>query len=389
MLLAFLLLTNRFKVPHVWGNDVESYIAIAAAAPQFPERAVGSAYAGRWVPHWAVGALQGLTGLSLHATYWTVALGLVVGLLVVACAVFASADLSPGLGPIGVAAFALAPYASIRATLTAPGLLQDLVFVLGLAVCLVGLLRVSPALVLGGIVLALCGRQTMLLVLPVAAVWILIEPAWSASTRRRWWAAAVVGVGAAAYAAILAVAAGFDFPFGPDGLGDTVVLDPPGLRAAASHLGRTAIPFVALGAVLAAVAFVLARGRVRVGDVPRRVWLALAMWAAIVVQPLLISPDFPGFAFNEQRLAGLGLLPFVLAVVLALDVAVTRGLLGVRRTGSAIAAGVLAIASLSHIFTWIGPSNLAQFLALQLAAAAVLFGLVVVAAGGRPRLSAA
>ena len=97
------------------------------------------------------------------------------------------------------------------------------------------------------------------------------------------------------------------------------------------------------------------------------VWLALLMAAAIVVRPLGIGPDFPGYAGNEERLA-VQALP-ALAVALACRCATSKP--RAASPGWALAAllAVLLLASLRDRFTLLGPDG-AAFALGQVAAAA-------------------
>jgi hypothetical protein len=357
---------------------------MADAAPGVPDgNVIGSAYAGRWIPHYLVGLLADATGLGQHSAYWVAGIAAVCALTVIAALAFAALDVRPQLVVLLLLAFVAAPYAAPRETLLAPGLLQDQVFVLGLAICLAGLLRVRFGLVVAGALIGLAGRQTMLPVLAVVAAWILSDDEWRLALetrRRRMRAVTVVVAGLVLYGAILMVTAPFTYPFGPDSPGDTIIFSPPGLHSVASHVGRTLVPFVVPAATLAAVWLVRARAGTTWRDVGRRTWLCLALWASIVAQPLVITPAYPGFSSNEQRLAGLGLLPLWVAVAIALRDALRAGTLAFDRTPAVVAGIALAVASLSHVYSSVGPTSLAQFVLLQVAAAALLAGAVLLAA---------
>jgi hypothetical protein len=96
-----------------------------------------------------------------------------------------------------------------------------------------------------------------------------------------------------------------------------------------------------------------------------------------MIQPLGVSPTFPGFAHNEQRLVGIGLLPLVLAAAVALRYAQVNGRLALGRQGLAIAIASLALGSLHHIYTVAGPPNLKDFVALELVAAGVVGAVIL------------
>jgi hypothetical protein len=93
---------------------------------------------------------------------------------------------------------------------------------------------------------------------------------------------------------------------------------------------------------------------------------------------LVVSPAFPGFAHNEQRLVGIGLLPLAVAAAIALQCrTVARERLNDRFTFSLV-LGALLVGSLHHIFTRVGPPDLAGFVALQMLAALIIFGALAI-----------
>jgi hypothetical protein len=113
------------------------------------------------------------------------------------------------------------------------------------------------------------------------------------------------------------------------------------------------------------------------GGLPFEFYGCLAVAAAVIIQPLGVSPTFPGFAHNEQRLVGIGLLPLVLAAAVALRYAQMNGRLALGRQGLAIVIAFLAIGSLHHIYTVIGPPNLKDFVALELVAAGIVGAVIL------------
>jgi hypothetical protein len=158
-------------------------------------------------------------------------------------------------------------------------------------------------------------------------------------------------------------------PFGPRIPQDTILpllqQLPQSLPGLGTHVLRVAIPFVLPLVVL---------GVVTVRDWrrgPRKrlhFWGLMALSAAIVIQPLGIGDTFPGFAYNEPRLSAIGLLPFVLALGVRLSTIRFRLTPG----WGTVVATAIALASLHHVYTTVGPKSLAQFLVIQLVAAAAV-----------------
>jgi len=104
----------------------------------------------------------------------------------------------------------------------------------------------------------------------------------------------------------------------------------------------------------------------------RRVPLSAVMCAlvatSVVSQPLGISPRFPGFSGNEPRISALGLIPLVLSLGVLLSLRGQRE----WRIGHVLSlVTIVAVASLHHRLTIVGPENAKQFLLFQVAASAV------------------
>ena len=359
---------------HPWADDPVAYERIAAAAPDLPDGHMASAHSERFIPHYIVGTFNNVTGLSLHASYRIFALLTIFATLLVAERILRTLRPPWWIYAFSLSAFALAPYA-LREIILFPASFQDLVFVLGAGISMLGLLRLQYPVVLIGALVALSGRQTALLFAAAAAIWIVFAPAWKAReslrTRLLQGAALVVGLGIA-YLVIKQVVKPFTISFGPDSPTDTIIFGPPGAHEVLSHLARCLDPIIVPGAALATVLAILATGGARLRELPTELWLSLLLSAAIIVQPVVINPDFPGFSSNEQRLTGLGLLPLCVALAIALIEADRRRL--IVPSTSLLAGGltVLAVGSLHHIFTVVGPGDVKEFAAIQILCALLL-----------------
>ncbi|MET0452986.1 MAG: hypothetical protein ABW137_14250 [Mycobacterium sp.] len=368
---AFLFLTNAGIAAAPTGDAVD-YRAIAIAAPGLPHEEIGSAYTGRFVVHYLVGELSSATGMPLGFAY---GVALVAVLLTLSAVVYGLLrDRSTSEFAIAAALFALSPYA-LRPYLLQTTLLQDLVFVIGLGVCLLGLRQRLVVPVLAGLVVAVLGRQSAIAVAPVAAVWILADPAWRSATSRRprtVAAAAAVLLTAGVYVAIKAFTAPFTGDYEPSVLRNSVlnrIGDLPGAATElAAHAARTAVPLIVPLAVI--VTLVVCVGARRVGF---RTWATLVVAASIVAQPLMIDPAWPGFAYNEQRLAALALLPLACAAGDLYAQWRRRPLAG---NWLVLVLALLAVGSLHHEFSLVGPASLAVFLAVQVAVAVAVAALV-------------
>jgi hypothetical protein len=370
--IAFLFVTNAGIASPPTGDALD-YRDIALAAPGLPPDEIGSAYTGRFAVHYGVGALSSGTGLSLNVAYGIALAAVLVALLAVVRALLRESPL--GQFAIAAGLFVLSPYA-LRVYLEQEMLLQDLVFVVGVGVCLVGLRRRRIPLVLVGLAVAVLGRQSAIAVAPVAALWILADPRWRAAVaiRSRWAvAAASVLLTAALFAAVKVFTAGFTHDYEPSLLRDSVlnlVGELPGAAPElAAHVARTAVPWIVPAAVIVTLIVCVGVRRVEFSC-----WACLLIAVSIAAQPLMIDPGWPGFEHNEQRLAALGLLPLACAAADLLRQC--RGQ-PMTRNRMAMAVTVLAVGSLHHEFSLVGPASLEAFLVLQVIVAVGVSWLVV------------
>lgn len=380
-MLAFLAATNHW---YGWDQgiratealDTETYATIASAAPGVPDTEIGSAFTERFAVPWVLGSAGQLFGLGPHTPFRVMfALFAIVTLVLMV-------DICRriGLGAPGtllcVGLFALNPYV-FRGDAIAPGPVDE-AFALGTAIVVWGLVAVRFGGVLTGAVISILGRQSALLAVPAAGVWMYAGTGWrSRPPRERLVIAAIpVAVVLVLYGAIKLAIPSFTYSFAPSIPSDTVipVAGHPGSPSAlATHLARIAAPLVVwAGAVAGALAALWwTGGRPRP---PVEFWCAILIGASIIVQPLIISPHFPGFEANEQRLTALGLFPLCVALAYLLRE------LGPRDVPAwALIAGAAALmaASLHDKFTVIGPQSNGQFVALELLAAAVIFILAI------------
>jgi hypothetical protein len=151
-----------------------------------------------------------------------------------------------------------------------------------------------------------------------------------------------------------AVAASFSRPV-PGAWEISVLADPGGVRPVARHVLLVVLPLLPALALLAG-------GSLRRG-VPREAVVPIALAAAVVVQPLLLSPSW--LNQNEQRLASLSL-PALAAATLA-----TLRRVDLTALRCAVVSAAIFAASFHHL-TAIGPQTRAVYGALVVAGSAVI-----------------
>lgn len=353
-----------------FGSDMRFYELIARASPSFPDEHVLRPYAERFPVHWLVGGLAAATDAGLHPLYRLAELLCLALVLMVLHAALARLDLEPSPHLLALGVFAASAY-PVHYLLAAPGMLSDGVFLLGFSLCLLGFVRGWLALVVGGLVVAVLGRQTGVPVALAAALWAFFAPAWR---NVRWWAAAATGFVPLGLWLVLHFASSSFASPERGGIQDlTAVGFLSDLGDVSGHLGR-----VLLGVLVPSALVAGAWMRTR-GDVPRG---ALLLAAVVVVQPLVLGPASTGG--NETRLAALALPALALAAG-----ALLRGT-RLRTWETAVIALALFAAGLHHRYTHLGLDR-AAWLTFEIAGAAVILGVLarpaaagIVAARGRP-----
>ena len=232
-----------------FGGDVPAYERIARAAPSLPDQPLRTQHAQRFPVHWLVGSLADATGVGLHVAYW-IAMGVVLGALVlVTHLLLVRAGAGPQAYAICFGALVGSAYA-VRFLLTVPGMLADDVFLVGLALVVLSLVRNDYRLLVGGLALATIGRQTALPLVLLAVAWIATAP--GPRARR---IVAAVAVPTALYAVVAVVAASFSKNDFGSFSRFTIIGSLGEPRTLASHFGRAALG-IALPAALVAGAWI-------------------------------------------------------------------------------------------------------------------------------------
>jgi hypothetical protein len=211
------------------------------------------------------------------------------------------------------------------------------------------------------------------------AGWLCFAPDWRAAegALRVARGLAVVVVPAALYFVLKAIAEPFSASTTPDLAHFTLLADlerlPSGLGQLGDHILRSINGLLTVAALIG-TSLVLRRRLRPHARLPFEFWGCALIGVSVASQALIFSPEYA--AHNETRLAVLSLIPFVCALAFALrDLDHTvDSLLRPRR--AAVVLAVLAVGSLHHLYTVLGPSTASQTVALQILTAACAAGLL-------------
>lgn len=176
--LVFVVLTT-YQLPFtdaiVWvqATDVYSYLVISSSAPSFPSERISFHFSQRWIPHYLVGCFAGYFGIDLGIAYTLCNGFLVISILVLIRHLLIQVARDESLVTVVFLLLALSAF-SFRLYIFVPGLLADLVYVLGLTVALKGCIGRRYSLIVLGMLVATTGKQLSLLVLPGLALYIYV-----------------------------------------------------------------------------------------------------------------------------------------------------------------------------------------------------------------------
>ena len=186
-----LLISNRWLsyedgITILKAADTHSYMTIAKAAPALPvlttsETMLPTNHSARFIVPYLAGAIAHGIGVSEERMFLVFTL-LFCGIVVWACyRIFAECGLNDmQVAPL-MALLIFNPY-TFRYYLTVPAMVNDIVFVAGLALTLLGLVRGAERqgfwIILAGSIIAIAGRQNALVYLPALAAWMLWGEKW-------------------------------------------------------------------------------------------------------------------------------------------------------------------------------------------------------------------
>jgi hypothetical protein len=355
-LCAAVAVTSRYTDPDAdraliskAAGDSYSFLAIAAAAPALPHERMAFHHAQRIAIPYVVGVVHHVVPVSLHQVFVIAVLIAEIAILLVIAGVLEALGIPESGVALMLAMLAFNPWA-FRHYLTFPEMVNDLGFVLGLAIMLRGLVRGGVSAVVAGQLLASVSRQTGLLLVPLVVMWVWRDArAWGlSSVRRRALVCAAVAVTAVVvYVASGRIAVTFADP------SENV----EHLLGLATWLG-SGFDARALGIVLlrmfasVAIPVACAAGMVRYhrarGPESHRVALLVAGSAWCWLQPFLAGPALTGG--NGERLAVLGLIPLVLALAITMREAGALAIV-TRSAWFGAAVALLALGSLHHVYT--------------------------------------
>lgn len=378
--------------------DTHSYMTIAKAAPALPvlttpETMLPTNHSARFIVPYLAGTLAHLTGLSEEWMFTAFTI-LFCGIVVAAChLMFLELGINAIIHSLLMALLIFNPY-SFRYYIAVPAMVNDIVFVAGLAVTLLGLVRGVERqgflIILAGSIIAIAGRQNALVYMPALAAWMLWGEKWQglALSKRLIQFAIAATTTVAVYVAIGRVIASFSVQ-GMEGDALTgfirwaIAPSAGKFKVFAEYCLRTVI------ALLFPLAILLASGiaaRVRgisfvefFTNLSRDFWFTMLFVAALYGFAFLGGPEL--FMSGVTRYVSHTMPAMLLALAFALDslhLPEKELSLNTQKVLLTLLAGVIVVSSYHHMTTRFGDasSDNAMYFAVKYCILAIFAGLL-------------
>ncbi len=353
-----ILLTNRWiewnqAIELVSAGDVShAYEKIAKIAPAFLTESLPFHHTQRFFIHYVVGCVSKFFDLQLYSTYLGAVLACITIVVLVFHFILKHLEVSNTIYRVCMGILFFSPY-TFRYYLLVPGMSADLVFILGVALLVLGLLKVFPIFIFLGMAVSLLGRPTLLLGLPVILSWTFLEPSWKYFNLKNkiilsfifllWcfvflkfvnWFAVKISPG------IFPEVKGYTiFSFFVSSEFNIVKL--------LIHYLRIFVPFLLLG-------FLFFRHFLK-NKKNLLFWLHVFLGLSIVAQPFFTNPNT--VIGNGARLSTLGVVPIIVALGLFLRNATKFS----NKYYEVFFFIFLFLFSLHHLYSWLGPFSVNSF----------------------------
>lgn len=377
-LVIFLLLTNRWLdwstgIKFLSANDILAYQQIAETSPHLPSEPLFFHHAQRLIAPYLVGLIAKVTALSVPLVFRVAAFASMTIVILVFERLLRQFPLSQEDYGWCLAMLLLNPY-SFRYYGIVPGMLPDLVFVTGLSVLLLGLVQLSPRLVITGMAIATIGRQTAIVLIPGLLLWLWQSKPWQQQPLRPKLITIglVITTTISLYQFTGNIIRSFTLP--DQNLEAVIGLvnwlqHHFSLGTLLDHCLRLLLPLLMAIALLLIQHFNPDKEMIS-NEVPNphpnldaSFWACLLMASGIVAQPFLAGPSITGQ--NASRLAALAILPLLTALVIKLGQKSWLTASRPKLTVKVILTMALVGGSFHHLYTVLSWPNAAVFAAIQ------------------------
>lgn len=358
-------------------GDIINYVTIAEAAPGLPQVKMAFHHAQRWPLSYGLGLLQRLIPVPIYTLFRGCVIFMDLWVIFLFTLSLSRLGLNRSQCYLLVSMLIFNPYV-FRYYLCLPGVINDVGFVLGLSLICWSLISSRSALILLGLLIAACSRQTALfLVVPIFFWWLWVERERFPSRRVpliQW--SLAISIPFMIYFLTSFVAHSFGLQ--SQNLSTltglfTWIKSEFSLKVLIEFILRWSIPYWIPILFLVGCLLSLFGGRGRF-KVNREFFGLLLFWPILGSQPFLGGPSVTGQ--SGARLGALALVPFILAIGVFIR---DFRLFETPREESIVIGALIALSSMHHIYSYNGSfsSEKAFEFALLQCVVAVVVGIVV------------
>lgn len=357
---------------YLMADDVNLYVEMAEKAPSVEYVGIRFHIAQRFFVNSIVGNLSNLTGVGIPEVFFL--LTFLCSLILLWCMhkLLLLFDVSLQNYCLGMSLFIFNPYI-FRYHVLVPGLLHELVFLIGVFIVIIGLIEVKLFKIVIGCVLSVLARQTTVLMIPGLILWILFGSKWkSKDLLMRCFAAFLSGLSIIIMYLItshvaslsLSKSENLDHMMGiiqwiqENGFNIPIIAELT-LRSFMSHL-------LILSFIVAA-SINMKKYSINI-KLPFEFWALMIMMLAVVSQPILAGPFHTGYPKgNGTRLGMMGIIPtFAALFVFIKSIKCWPERLNWKEL-LLFGCGIL-LGSIHHMYTSFGPSSAKGFLVMYFSA---------------------
>lgn len=375
-ILLLMLLTNLYLswdagLDYLFATDAKnSYAVISEYAPGIPPIPLALHHAQRFPVPFALGALAKISHIPYQTLYQALTYLLIASITWIFWRILRLLKIDPAQDWLYFSLLFFNPYA-FRYYLIAPGMVTDISYVFAVLLGCYAVLKKSFFPLCVAIWLGIICRQTILLQLPIFALWYVLAGDPSRTKQVRVLRAGVLFASTLVlFFVIKKLAHAFGtvdksaehlLPF----IYQVFGLDTVGLKGLGELFVRVFLPLLPVLSFISVLLFVRR-------SLPRELhfYALFCLGLVALVQPILAGLGLTGS--NGGRLGSLGLIPVILALASLMKDAHFRI--------SYLLAGALFAGSFHHLFTWIHLPSAEIFLYVQLGVtviAAILFSRLV------------
>jgi len=357
---------------YLTAEDVNLYVAMAEKAPCVEYVGIRFHIAQRFFVNSIVGNLSNLAGVGIPEVFFLLTFLCSLTLLWCMHKLLLLFDLSLQNYCLGMSLFIFNPYI-FRYHVLVPGLLHELVFLIGVFIIITGLIEVRLFKIAIGCVLSVLARQTTVLMLPGLILWVLFGSKWkSKDLLMRCFAAFLSGLSIIITYIITSYVASLSLSRSENlnhmiGIIEWIQENGFNIPIIAELTLRSFMAHLLILSFMVAATINVKRYSISM-KLPFEFWALMLMMLAVVSQPILAGPFHTGYPKgNGTRLGMMGIIPTFTALFVFIKSIKCWPERFDWKELFVFGFGIL-LGSIHHMYTSFGPASAKGFLIIYFSA---------------------